>query len=248
METPPARALPLGGGARCYVTAEHRFGIDAVLLAAFAAPRAQRMRCADLMSGCGIVSLLWCRDVPRLAADAFELQPAAAALARRAAAENGFSNLRVFTGDIRAIPRDVWGTYGLAACNPPFRAVGAGRQSSGDARETARGETGCTLAETVRTAARLLRGGGRFCLCMRPERLPETFALLRAHGLEPKRLRFAQRSAQTPPWLALAEARQGARPGLACAPAFLCEDENGGKSRDWRALFAPLEADALQTD
>lgn len=246
MENGEVQALPLGGGVRAFVSRAHRFGADAVLLAAFAAPL-PGARCADLLSGCGIVSLLWCRDDARREADAFELQHEAAVLARRAAAENGFTGMRVFEQDVRALPPAFFGQYDLVACNPPYRAQGAGRTSPLPARETARAEGSCTLEDTVRAAARLLRGGGRFCLCLRPERLAEAFALLAPHGLAPKRLRLVQQRVDTPPFLALVEAKQGARPGLACEPVLLCEEE-GAPTPAWRALFAPLGADAARGD
>lgn len=238
MDRSGTRAEPLGGGAVAYVTQAHGFGADAVLLAHFAAPK-QGARSADLCSGCGIVPLLWCRDDPVCEADAFELLPEAAALARRSVEADGFPNLRVFVQDLRALPDTFAGRYDLVACNPPYRPLGAGRRSTDAARETARGEMCCTLEDAVRAAARLLAGKGRFCVCMRPARLAELFGLLAAARLEPKRLRLVQQREDAPPWLALVEARKDARPGLEVGPVLLCE-QGGAASAAWRELYKPF--------
>ena len=48
-------------------------------------------------------------------------------------------------------------------------------------------------------AFRLLKDGGRFSLCHRPERLAEVLAVLRANRLEPKRLAFVKNRADGVP-------------------------------------------------
>lgn len=229
------RAEMLGNGIRAYVTSAHGFGADAVLLARFAAPK-PRKRQADLCSGCGIVPLLWCRDDKACMADAFEILPEAAELARLSVRANGFENVRVFTQDIRTLSADFMGCYDLVTCNPPYRAVGTGKASTVPARETARGETHCTLEDAVRAAARLLAGKGRLCLCHRPVRLAELFSLLTNARLEPKRLRLVQQRADTAPWLVLVEAQKNARPGLQVEPVLLCEQE-GAFSTEWREIY-----------
>ncbi len=225
----------LGGGFHICVSPVCRFETDGILLARFAAP-GRKERAADLCSGSGIVPLLWCRDDPARQADAFELQPAAAALARLSAEENGFAGLNVFTRDIRALPPELAGRYDLVSGNPPYRAAGSGRLSPKAERETARGERFCTLDDFVRAAAFLLGDKGRFCLCHRPARLPELFALFAKYRLEPKRLRLVQHRADTPPFLLLAEARRGANPGLEVEPVLLAE-QGGQYTAEWQAFY-----------
>ena len=70
-------------------------------------------------------------------------------------------------------------------------------------------------------AARLLRDGGKFFLCHRPEHLSRVFCALSAAGLEPKRLRFVKKSPQAAPWLFLCEAQKGRKPGLVILPDLL---------------------------
>ena len=60
-----------------------------------------------------------------------------------------------------------------------------------------------TLDDVCQCAFRLLKDGGRFALCHRPERLAEVLAVLRANRLEPKRLAFVKNKADGAPWLFL---------------------------------------------
>ncbi|HJD24247.1 MAG TPA: methyltransferase [Firmicutes bacterium] len=229
---------PLGGGAGVWISQEHRFGQDALLLARFslaayepggdaphsgkrAAAKPPARRAVDLGAGCGILAVLWCLGRPELTVDALEIQPAAAELAKRSAQDSGFAaRLRVHTADLRRWRE--WlepGTMDLAAINPPYFPPGSGGVSPSPAARIARHETadpslpGCTLADAAQAAAGLLRPGGRFCLCHRPERLTDVLAALRGAGLEPKRLRFAQPAPDKAPWLFLCEGRKGGRPG-----------------------------------
>ena len=77
----------------------------------------------------------------------------------------------------------------------------------------------------------MLRWGGRFALVHRPERLSDLFCTLRAHGLEPKRLRFVASSAENAPSLALVEARRGGKAGLSVEPMLFIG------SSDWDKVY-----------
>ena len=77
----------------------------------------------------------------------------------------------------------------------------------------------------------MLRWGGRFALVHRPERLSDLFCTLRAHGLEPKRLRFVASAAEKAPSLALVEARRGGNAGLSVEPMLFTG------SADWDKVY-----------
>ena len=86
-------------------------------------------------------------------------------------------------------------------------------------------------------AGRLLRYGGSFCLVFRAERMPELFACLKGCGMEPKRLRLVQNTAQAAPKLLLLEAKKGGRPGLAVLPPLLLRDPDGGESAELSRIY-----------
>ena len=96
-----------------------------------------------------------------------------------------------------------------------------------DAEKIARHEVLCTIDDVCGAAARLLRFGGRLCLCQRPERLCDTLCAMRRAGIEPKRIRFVQQRPDTSPWLFLAEGKKGSKPHMTVDPPFLIEGEGG---------------------
>ena len=62
----------------------------------------------------------------------------------------------------------------------------------------------------------------------RPERLTDVLSCMRAHDLEPKRLRMVQGRAGKAPKLFLCEAKRGSKPGyMDVLPALIIEDESG---------------------
>ena len=219
------RLEDLGRGVTAYTDQSHRIGTDACLLAAFAAPRGTDTAC-DLGTGCGVIPLLWfAGESPPKSAFALELQPNAAGLARQGAAHSGLEGrLFIVQGDIRALPDTLpRGGFDLVTCNPPYKAMGAGILSGGESEKIARHETTCTLDDVCAAARKLLRFGGRLCVCQRPERLPDLLGAMRAHKIEPKRLRFVHKNADSPPWLVLCEGKLGSKPFLQVEPPLLLD-------------------------
>lgn len=205
-------------GTPVYISDTHRFGSDALLLSGFCRPRRDE-RAADLGSGCGIIALRWHDLGHRGRCEAIELQAEGSALLAAACAEAGIEHILPVTADLRTFGLDRPECFDLVGCNPPYFA--AGRRSPDPARAAARHEDYCTLRDAAGCAARLLRYGGRFALCGRPERLAEAFCALREAGLEPKRLALVKQTPESAPRLFLCEAKKGAKPGLVIEPDLL---------------------------
>ena len=95
---------PLGGGIEIFVSDEHKFGTDAVLLADFAEAK-RRDRAADLGTGCGIIPFLWCRNENKpQEIFGIELQENAAKLAQSSAERNRLCDtVKIINSDIREL-------------------------------------------------------------------------------------------------------------------------------------------------
>ena len=229
---------------RVLVTREHRFNTDTILLAHFAAPR-HKERCADLGTGCGTIPLLWhIRYAPK-EITGVELGEQAAVQAELSVAENGFTDsISIRRGDIRNI-REIFPEpeLDLVACNPPYKAVGAGLRNEDTRMENARHECTCTLEDVAAAAKAVLRFSGRLCICQRPERLTDAMAIFREYGLEPKKLRLVQQRKDSAPMLFLLEARRGGKPGLQILPTLLIEDENGAFSKEMLEIYGEYKTD-----
>ena len=196
------------------VSPAYTFTTDSLLLARFAAIRRHETAC-DLGTGCGVIPLLWCAEkTGRLTA--VDVQENACAQLERSLALNHLEDrVTVVHADLRQKhPSLPAGAFDLVTMNPPYYAAGTGKQSATDSDRLAKHEAACTLEDAVIAAQRLLRFGGRFCLCQKPERLTDVLCTLRVHKLEPKRIRFAAQTAQKAPFLVLVEARRGGNPGV----------------------------------
>ena len=196
---------------------KHRFGSDALLLARFCEPK-RAQKAADLCSGCGIVALEWHDRGHRGPCMGLELQPEGSALLSAAVQEQDIGHIEPVCADLRAF-RQGEGSFDVCACNPPYFTDGP--QSQNAAHALARHENTCTLDDVCQCAFRLLKDGGRFALCHRPERLAEVLAVLRASRLEPKRLAFVKNKADGAPWLFLVEAQKNRKTGLRVEPDVL---------------------------
>lgn len=181
-------------------------GGDALALGEFAGVRSG-WRVCDLGTGSGVLLLLLARRTDGLSLAGIDIDPLSAQTARENLAANGLAG-EVLTGDLRMAPLPAGG-FDLIVANPPYFPVGSGR-SAGPARS----EESCTLEELCAAASRLVKNGGRFALCHRPERLADVICALRAHGLEPKRLKLVSHGPGHPPSLLLVEAVRQGRPGL----------------------------------
>lgn len=192
----PEGVFPLGG--------------DTLALGAFATVR-PRWRVCDLGTGSGALLLLLAGREPTISLSGIELDPVSAQAAQDNLERNAL-NAQVIHCDLRANPLNA-GSFDLVVSNPPYFALGSG-PSGGSARS----EECCTLDELCAAAARLVRNGGRFALCHRPERLVDLLVCLRTHGLEPKRLQFLTHAPSLPPSAVLVESVRQGKPGLDVLP------------------------------
>lgn len=233
---------PLGADTEIYVSENHTFGTDAVLLANFAAPKKSE-KAADLGTGCGIIPMLWMRDNAVSYAAGLEISKEAVELANATVIKNGLENkFQVFEGDIknpfRHLPK---GEFGLVTCNPPYKASGAGILSKAKTDKAARHETLCNLDDIIKAAAGLLKYGGRFAICQRPERLGEILSLMTNHGIEPKILRLVCKREGFAPWLVLVSGRLKGGKGMRILPNLNVYNNDGSLSKEMREIYGPYK-------
>ena len=103
----------------------------------------------------------------------------------------------------------------------------AGFQSVITAQKIARHEIMCTIDDVCAAAQKLLKFGGRLCVCNRPERLSDVIYAMKSHDIEPKRLRMVSKNADEAPWLFLIEGKKDSKPFMKVEPQLYIRSENG---------------------
>lgn len=215
-----------------------RFGTDSVLLADFAAPRRDE-RAVDLGCGTGAIALLMAGHQPRMRVDAVELQPDVADMAARSVALNGMeARVLVHCLDMREAWRTLGaGRYSLAVCNPPYGRSGAALESQRETLRIARHEGGLAPWDVTRSAAMLLKNGGRFCAIYPAPRAYELMRAMDDSGIAPKRLRIVQGVAGRAPKFVLLEGVKQGGEGLHWLPPLVLRHEDGSFTEEWHRIY-----------
>lgn len=215
-----------------------RFGTDSVLLADFAAPR-KRDVAVDLGCGTGAIALLMAGHQPNLRVDAVELQIEIADMAKRSVALNGLeARVRVHCLDMREAWRALGaGEFSLAVCNPPYGRSGAALESQNEAKRIARHEGDLTPADLAKSAAMLLKNGGRFCAVYPAPRAYELMRAMDGAGIAPKRVRTVHGVADRAPKFVLLEGVKGGGEGLHWLTPLVLRNEDGTFTEEWHRIY-----------
>ena len=214
------------------------FGTDAVLLADFAQARIGE-RIVDFGTGTGILPLLIASRAEKTTFDALEIQADMANMAARSVRMNGLEGrIRVHCADLREAAMLLgYEQADLLVCNPPYGRAGAGLINPKDSKAIARHEEACTLEEILRSAAQVLRNGGRMCLIFPAPRMLELADCARSVRLQPKRLRLVYARADKPPKLLLMECIKNGRPMLHMLPPLLLGEMDGGPTQELERIY-----------
>lgn len=213
-------------------------GTDAVLLYAFSR-ELKAKKIADFGCGSGVIGILLGLYRKGSSITGVEILPEAAEGARANAELNQLTDrFQVLNEDLREHRRFLTaGSFDLAVMNPPYYPAAGGKQAKDPAAALARSELACSLEDACTAAAWAVRWGGHFCMVHKPERTAELITAMHSHGLEPKRLRFAQARADTAPNLVLIDSVRGASPGLKVEAPLILQKSDGSESEELRAIY-----------
>ena len=111
-----------------YVSDDHRFGTDAFLLAYYANVKPDSVVC-DLCTGCGIIPLIFCKNVKPHLIYAVDIQEEAIELLKKSVETNHLENtLQPILADLRELDQSQIGfeTMDIVTANPPYMTSGSG--------------------------------------------------------------------------------------------------------------------------
>lgn len=218
------------------------YGVDAVLLADFAArgiEKKKQKRIMDLGTGTGIVPLILSHKTEANYLAGLEIQEASYNLARRNAEENELTDrLHFFHGDVAEFDKPaLYGTLDAVTSNPPYTEGSCGIESGNPAKAIARHEISASLDDFIALAARLLSDRGDFYLVHRPSRLVDICESCRRHRLEPKEMRFVSGRAMEKPNILLVHCVKNGNRQLKILEPLAVRGENGEYSPEIMEIY-----------
>lgn len=159
----------------------HRFGHDAILLAA-AVPAQSGQRVGDFGAGVGAASLALLSRVPNLDATLFEIDETLCDLARENIARNGFADqARVVATDLSSTAPSMGADFDHVFMNPPFNDRSDADSPDPSRRRAHAGDTGL-LQRWMARAAGLLSNAGTVTLIWRADGLNAALRALDGFG------------------------------------------------------------------
>jgi len=220
----------------------HRFGHDAILLAA-ACPARVGDEVVDLGAGVGAAGLALAARVQGCLVTLVEIDPALAALATENAQRNELAaRVRTVVLDSTA-PSRAFASAGLqqdsvarVLMNPPFNDPARQRTSPDRSRRFAHAAATATLVAWVRTAARLLRPHGTLSLIWRADGIAEVLTAL-APGFGAVVVLPVHPKPDAPAVRILVRATKASRAPLELLPGLVLADSAGRPTPETEAVL-----------
>ncbi|MGP1569615.1 MAG: tRNA1(Val) (adenine(37)-N6)-methyltransferase [Eubacteriales bacterium] len=183
------------------------YGVDAVLLADFAARNAEFTRVADLGAGTGIIPLILSHKTNCESIYGIELQFSAFELFEQNIALNSLQNrlkaINTDVADLLELYPDLKGSFDAVTANPPYFKRGAAILNATEEKMLARHESTAGVFEFVKTATDLLTEKGAFFMIHRPGRLSDIFEALFKCNMRAEILQFVATDEDASPGMVL---------------------------------------------
>lgn len=209
---------------------EFCYGVDAVILADFAASLGGRFKsAADLGTGTGIIPFVLSHKAQNRESKiiGIDIQQSYVQMASESCRMNRLEDRIIFihadvadissTGNLYDIADEAtWkevldaGGFDIVLSNPPYVSKGSGIINGNEAKFIARQETTANIEGFVKSASRILSSKGQLFMVHRPSRLVDIFYYCRKYGLEPKTIRFVSPKQNEIPNIVLLHCRKGA--------------------------------------
>lgn len=191
------------------------FGMDAVLLSAFATVRPGE-KVVDFGTGTGVIPILLEAKTEGEKFVGFEIQTESVDMAKRSVQMNGLEDkIEIVEGDIKNAS-EIFGkaSFDVVVSNPPYMSENNGLENPEEPKAIARHEIKCNLEDVIREAAAVLKPQGRFYMVHRPRRLADAVELMRKYKIEPKQIRMVYPYVDKPSNMVLIEGTRGGKPML----------------------------------
>lgn len=176
------------------------FSLDSVLLANFVPIKLSTKKILELGSGNGIIPLILTLRTDKVI-EGVEIQKDLFDLAEKSIKYNKLEErIKLRNIDIKDLlkEKDIYNTYDLIVCNPPYFSNLDKSTKNDDIHKTiARHEIKVNLEDILKVSSRLLNNGGVFSMINRTSRLIEIINMFKKYNIEPKKIKFIHKNINT---------------------------------------------------
>lgn len=214
------------------------FGMDAVLLSAFANVR-KNEKVLDIGTGTGIIPILM---EARYGGDNYvgiEIQEDVADMASRSVKYNNLEDkISIDNADVKdALKLYGSGFFDVITTNPPYMTVDKGLINPSDTKALSRHELSVKLEDIVSISSKLLKNKGRFYMIHRPARLVEIMNVMRKYNLEIKRIRMVHPYIDKEANMVLIEAMHDGKPFLKVENPLIVYEKSGEYTKEVMDIY-----------
>lgn len=204
----------------------YTFTSDSVILANFISLKKNDV-CAEIGTGCGVISILLSAKNEFSKITAFEIQEKMASLAQKNVKLNNLEDkIQIICDDICNFSQYFKSeTFDVVFSNPPYMKSGKNKNIN-HVRDKARHDDSLSLENLCYYASKMLKFGGKFYVVYSAERSVELLATLKKNNLEPKRMFFTQ-NGKGKVVLIVVEGVKGGKSGVKVLPELVTNDLNG---------------------
>ncbi len=190
----------------------------------------------DLGSGSGVISILVAAKTKAKKVIGIEIQKALADMSKRSISYNNLDGrIEILNCDMRFADKALGKeSIDVVVTNPPYYTWDGGEATSID---ICRAEVTATIDSVIETASSLLKFGGRFYMICKVERLVDALASMRAHKIEPKKLRMVVPKPSKAPDTFLVEGRKNGGRGLKVERPLVIREEDGQLTEETRRIY-----------
>lgn len=215
-----------------------RFGVDAVLLSAFAKVK-RGMRVTDLCTGTGIIPMLLAGKTQASFITGVEIQEDMVEMANRSVQYNNLEARVAFIhGDLKDMDMiKSMEKADVVTVNPPYKLKNSGIINTDDKNAIARHEIMATLEDVIISARIALKDNGRLYMVHRPERMADILCLMRKHKIEPKTIRMVHPNTKKAPNIVLIEGQRDGGAFLKWEPSLYVYNDNGGYTDEINKIY-----------
>ena len=215
------------------------FSLDSVLLANFVPIKLSTKKILELGSGNGIIPLILTLRTDKVI-EGVEIQKDLFLLAEKSIKYNKLEDkIKLRNIDIKDLlnEKEIYNTYDLLICNPPYFSNLDKSTKNDDIHKTiARHEVKINLEDILKVSNRLLKDGGVFSMINRTDRLVEIIDMFKKYNIEPKKIRFIHKNVNTESTMVYIEGIKNGNSSLKIDSPFFVYNLNGTETNSYKQI------------